>query len=409
MTRSERSYYLLSGAYNLAQFFIWPIYPLFLMSRGLDLFQINAVLATYGITVFLFEVPTGALADVFGRRIAFVVGCAVRATAFALYTLAHDFRACVTAEFVDAIGTTFVSGALDAWVVDGARAAGDLRPMDRVFARGAVVGRTLMIAGGLAAGYLAEVSLLLPWFVAAGLFTAAGAAGALLMRGDVRVAPRSARSVHRTALEGFTLVRRTPVLLLLCLLSLATAFAAFPLHMLWAPRLRELGAGEFHVMGWVVALLSVMSLTGSAVLPRLLDRVQRETVLAAATFWRATMLAILAGATTLGPALAGIVLQEIAFGLSEPVYIAWTNDHVAAAQRATVLSVRSTFVTLGASAGLVSIGLVARGAGMPAAFAVSAAMSALVVPGFVILGRAARRAVERGPAPLVPAVETKLA
>ena len=55
-----------------------PIYPLFLLGRGLDLFQMNAVLATYGITVVLFEVPTGALADVVGCRISFVVGCLVR-------------------------------------------------------------------------------------------------------------------------------------------------------------------------------------------------------------------------------------------------------------------------------------------------------------------------------------------
>src|SRR6266478_6468641 len=164
MTRSERRYYLLCGSYNLAQFFIAPIYPLFLLGRGLDLFQTNSVLATYGITVVLFEVPTGALADVAGRRLAFVLGCLVRAGAYALYTLARGFGDCVVAEFVDAIGTTFVSGAFDAWMVDGARAEGDDRPLDRVFARSAVIGRILMIGGGLASGYLAETSMLIPWF-----------------------------------------------------------------------------------------------------------------------------------------------------------------------------------------------------------------------------------------------------
>ncbi len=58
MKRVVGTYYLLSGAYNLAQFFIWAIYPLFLLSRGLDVFQVNAVLAVYLITVFVFEIPT---------------------------------------------------------------------------------------------------------------------------------------------------------------------------------------------------------------------------------------------------------------------------------------------------------------------------------------------------------------
>jgi hypothetical protein len=71
--------------------------------------------------------------------------------------------------------------------------------------------------------------------------------------------------------------------------------------------------------------------------------------------------------------------------------VAWANEHVTAAQRATVLSVRSMFVTLGASAGLIVIGLVARGFGIPVALGVSAALFVLVAPGFVVLGRVARR------------------
>ena len=100
---------------------------------------------------------------------------------------------------------------------------------------------------------------------------------------------------------------------------------------------------------------------------------------------------MLAGATGLVPALAGVLLQEIAFGLSDPVQIAWTNEHVAAAERATVLSVRSMSYTLGGSAGLLAIGLLARAQGIPAAFAASAVLFALTVPGLLVLGRAARR------------------
>ncbi|HJQ84868.1 MAG TPA: MFS transporter [Candidatus Binatia bacterium] len=392
MTRTERSYYLLSGGYNLAQFFIAPIYPLFLLSRGLDLFEINAVLATYGITVFLFEVPTGAVADVAGRRVSFVIGCVIRTAAYALYTSSRGFTDCLVAEFIDAIGTTFVSGALDAWAVDGIRADGDRRPTDRVFARAAVIARALMIAGGVAAGYLAEVSLVVPWFVASALFVSTGIAGLLVMREPPRApAPRSAIAVGRTALEGLTIVRRSPILLVLCLLTLASAAAAFPVHMLWQPRLEELGASHFRIMGWVVAAMNVTSLVGSALLPRLLRRFRREAILGAASVFRSAAVALLAAAGRIDVALAGLLLQETAFGLREPVTTAWLNEHVAAAQRATVLSVHSTAMTLGASAGLVIIGLVARGLGIPAAFAVSAALFALAAPGYFLLGRVAER------------------
>src|SRR5438132_14151281 len=104
VTRTERTFYLLFGSYSLAQFFLAPVYPLFLLSRGLDLLEINLILAIYLITVFVFEVPTGALADTAGRRFSFVLGCATRTAAVVLYSRARGFAASPTFESLDAIG-----------------------------------------------------------------------------------------------------------------------------------------------------------------------------------------------------------------------------------------------------------------------------------------------------------------
>src|SRR5207244_12318300 len=100
MTRTERRFYLLSGGYNLGQFFLAPVYPLFLLSRGLDLLEINLILAIYLITIFVFEVPTGALADTAGRRFSFVLGCGTRTAAFVLYSRARGVADCVSFLFV---------------------------------------------------------------------------------------------------------------------------------------------------------------------------------------------------------------------------------------------------------------------------------------------------------------------
>src|SRR5262249_14193156 len=264
--------------YNLAHFFIAPLYPLFLLSRGLDVFRMNVVLATYMITVFVFEVPTGALADVVGRRFTFVTGCLVRAVAYAIYTRAPRLGDCLRAELVDALGTTFVSGALDAWVVDGMRDAGHRGPMDAVFARGNTITRAVMMGGAVVAGYLADRSLETPWLVAAATFVVVGVVGGALMRDGAR--PAGAPG-PRPAVAGLALVRRSPVLSLLCALTLCGASAALPVYMLFPPRLRALGAEHLHVMGWVIAAINVAGLAASAAVPRLLKRVRRESVLAA--------------------------------------------------------------------------------------------------------------------------------
>ena len=85
----------------------------------------------------------------------------------------------------------------------------------------------------------------------------------------------------------------------------------------------------------------------------------------------------------------GLMVQGSGGAASEPVLVAWTNEHVGAAGRATVLSVRSTFFTLGGAAGLLVLGLVGRLKGIAAAWTVSATILALAAPGYLALGRVA--------------------
>ena len=102
------------------------------------------------------------------------------------------------------------------------------------------------------------------------------------------------RSLGRTALDGLAVVRAAPVLILLCTLTGIGAFASFPLHILWQPRLEALVGKGLWRMGWIVALLSLTALAGNAILPRLLRRFARETVLAAAALWRGATVAVAA-------------------------------------------------------------------------------------------------------------------
>lgn len=406
MTRTERTYYLVFALYNFSWSFIGPMYALFLLSRGLDLFQMSAVPAVYWIVSFLFEVPTGAFADLAGRKTSFLLSCMVRMVAFGMYAYADRFEHFIAAEFVDALGSTLANGALDAWAVDGMRGEGDARPADRFFARAQMMARTMIIVGGLTGGYLAQRDMTLPWLAAAGAFATTGIVAAIWMRevGPVRVArPHAQRSLVRTVREGLLTVRRTPVLLLLCGLTLAVAFATMPALMFWQPRMRALTGEGTWLMGWIWALLNVAGLAGSAVIARLLGRYRRESVLGLVVLWRGSMLGVAALAPAFAPALAGLLLMEMGFGVSEPLLQAWMNEHIAPQQRATVLSVRAMCMTLGGGTGLLCIGLVARDLGITVAWLLSASVLAVIAPGFVIMERRAQRFTRAaGPVATVP-------
>jgi len=92
MTRTERTYYLISCLYRLSWSALGPTYVMFLIGRGLDLLHVNLVLAVYLIVTCLFEVPTGAVADIFGRKVSFILSCVIRAVAFGLYFFSTPLR-----------------------------------------------------------------------------------------------------------------------------------------------------------------------------------------------------------------------------------------------------------------------------------------------------------------------------
>lgn len=396
MTRTERTYYVVVALWNLPGWFMHPVYPMFLLSRGLDLFEIGLILAIFQIGVFLFEVPTGAVADLYGRKVSFLLSCLIRLAAFLLYSVAEGFTACAIAELIDAFGVTLASGAIDAWAVDGVRAEGDRRPADRMFARAQAIVRAVMVLGGLACGYLADrYGLTVPWLVAAAFFAAAFVVGLFAMYDD-RAARRVSRDASRASLAsvitgGLVAVRDHAVLRMLCLLTLLTAAAMMPVIMYWPPHLEALGAGGFWVLGWAWAILNVAAVAGSLLVTVLLRRMRREWLLFALALWRAAFLVVAATTTSFGTVLWALVLYEVSAAARQPVVSAWINEHVGSDLRATVLSVGGMSFMLGGGLGLVAVGLIARASGIPVAWLVCAALFVAMAPLYLLLGRIARR------------------
>ncbi|MDG2308828.1 MAG: MFS transporter [Candidatus Binatia bacterium] len=393
MTRTERTFYILEGSFQTWGWFMTPVYPIFLLSKGLDLFQMNVVLATYFLATAIFEVPTGAVADVFGRRFSFILSCFVRSGAFLLYTFADSFTDCLIAEVIDAIGYTLASGALEAWAIDGIREEGDHRPTDRLFARVEMIIRGVMIVGGIAGGLLADIDLLLPWYVATVGFSLTGLYALVAMKEPRR--PKRTRSAPifqplvAQMRDGVAAARASRTVGILCLISAFTAAALLPVNLTWPPRLELLSDQGYWVLGAATALLNAAAFTGAALTTRLLRHTGREYLLFGTTLVRGLVFAAAALATQFYPVLLGLLIGELMGGAGRPAYQAWLNEHIESSRRATVLSVATMSFTLGAAIGLVALGLLARSSGFSSAWLVAAALLVIAAPGYLLLGRIA--------------------
>ncbi len=199
--RIVRRYYGVWLVYALAGGFLAGVYPLFLRSRGLNQFEINSVLAMYFAVTFLLDVPTGAFADAIGRRLAFVLGCALRCLGFGLYFLSHTYVLFLVAETIDAIGTTFCNGAIDAWGVDALDEAGFEGTKDRLFSRVSQLSSLGFMVTALIGAFVGQVDIAWPWLLGAGGFVISGLSG-MLLHERPRLASGGGHRAMREAIRG---------------------------------------------------------------------------------------------------------------------------------------------------------------------------------------------------------------
>ena len=97
---------------------VMPVYVPFLTARGLTPGDVLSLQAVYGIAVMLFEVPTGAICDIAGRRRTMVIGAALNLVGLAGFAAAQGFAAYAAVELVLAAGWSLVSGADVALIYD---------------------------------------------------------------------------------------------------------------------------------------------------------------------------------------------------------------------------------------------------------------------------------------------------
>ena len=91
MKETVRHYLLLKSVSAFGVSFISAVYVTFLISKGLNLFEVNLVNFVFFTTLFICEIPTGAFADVFGRKLSFVISCMLFALGMFVYGTAKSF------------------------------------------------------------------------------------------------------------------------------------------------------------------------------------------------------------------------------------------------------------------------------------------------------------------------------
>ena len=365
---------------------------------GLNPLQLVLVGTGLELAVLICEVPTGVLADTYGRRRSVILGFLLIGAGFSFEGALPTSAAVLAAQLLWGAGYTFVSGALQAWIAD--ELGGE--DLGRVYLRGEQADYLGSFLGVFASALLATVALNLPLLIGGAFAVALGATLVLLMRErNFRPAPRAGRSqwaqAGATARGGVRLVRGHPALLILLAVAVFFGMSGEGFDRLWeAHLLKDIGLPAFAGLepvlwfGLINAGTLVLSYLAAEVLGRALD-VGNVAVAARLLFVlnALTIVGVLAFALagSFAFALGAFWFASLTRKLFYPLYLTWVNRGLDPNVRATVISISNQANSLGELAGGPVVGAVGTLASIRAALATAALV---LSPALFLYGRAIR-------------------
>ena len=378
----------------------WVVVAVYLV-RVLHLSPLELVLMGTAMeaAVFLFEVPTGVVADTYSRRLSLIVGYLGMGITWMLVGIVSQPWAVIMLWAFWGMSYTFTSGAYQAWITDevGVENAG------RLFLRGARIryaGAVVGLVGLVGIGLLS----LRASVIAGGAITAVCGLLCILLMPETgfRRRPRAERGsalteMRSTAVTGARYAWAAPVILLLVGVEFFMGMSSEAFDRLKeAHFLRDVGLpGHLGPVVWFGIFWLVGMVLGFFATGWLIKRFERggrailSTSLFAFTFMEMAAMLVFALTGSTWVAIAALLGVFFARDLGGPLHTIWLNEQITdSSVRATVLSISGQADAIGQAGGGPVLGLIGNVWGLRTALAAGALV---IVPALGLYTRAMRR------------------
>ncbi len=319
-----------------------PVIVLFYQDNGLGMQQIFWLKSIYSVAIVAMEIPSGYMADVWGRKKTLVLGGLLGAVGFAVYSFSYGFWAFAVAEVILGIGHSFVSGADSALLYDTLKADG--RDKEYIKQEGWITssGNFSEALAGICGGLLATISFRMPFYFQFAVASLAVPASLLLKEPQIhgKELTTSFKAIVQTIHQTIKHSKLRSALLV----SSATGTASLTFAWFVQPYFEQAGLplSLFGVM-WTLLNLSVgISSMFSYRAERYLG--QRNSILliifslSAGYFLAAWKISLIG--------IAILFLFYLFRGIAHPILKDYINQYTRSEVRATILSLRNFVIRI---------------------------------------------------------------
>lgn len=369
--------YLIVFFHNLIPAYV--IERLFWQDRGMTVLMVVYCEIIYAAVIVISEIPTGVLADRYGRKILIVIGGLLSLFEIVILLFAHSFWAFALAVGLAGIAGACVSGALNALLYDSLLERKEEKSFEKIVGRmnaidligsiiAALSGSVLAKWFGFEFNYILSASSLFLAF----LFT-------ILLREPQReqrellVSSNNHIGVKAYLTSSFTFFRSHPKLMAIVIQAMGIAACITYIDEFWQLYLEEIGFSLLF-FGVFSAILSLVKIPGNLLASRFLEKYSAGQIIIG-------VLSIITSGlflTAMFPGPLGMIVIIVIFlasGVIDPVITGYLHHRTDSTIRATVESVQSLLergITLSIGLGF---GLIATKASVTIGFAYLGAIS----------------------------------
>lgn len=374
-----------------------PVLVLMLGARGLSLAQTGQMMALYSVVTLSLELPTGGLADAWGRRPVIVASAVLQALSLLILGVLGSVPFIMLAMVLMGTSRALSSGPVEAWYVDAMHGLGH-EDVESGLAHGqiaeslalggaAVIGGLLpRAASGLPSTGTGVITLSVPFLVAAVAALVHAVVAALLLTGE-----KSARgSVRQTVGQAVGIAVKQPPIRRLMIVAACLGLVLAGVELLAPNRFAEL-AGSANagaaLFGFLTAAAFAAAAVGAAISTRLPGA---RALVGAAAFLVMGVLVLGLALAVVGGAAAAYLLLYVAIGVQGPVMAGLLHARVTSEVRSTMMSVESLALQAGGAVSSVIVGAIVSRINLLAGLSVVTATAVLAA---VLLVRDRRHAV----------------
>lgn len=389
---AEQAYYLYAAGFGFLFWLTATLNVLYMASDvGLSPLQMVLVGSVLEASVFLFEIPTGVVADLVSRRLSVLIGLVLIGAGFLVQGVGTTFAAMLIAQVIWGVGYTFTSGADKAWLADEI----GTDTFAQVLTRAQQARLAATVAGILAAGALGQIDIQVPLIVSGAGFVLLALILAPLMRetGFVRTPPaerETFRQMGRSLAAGVAIARQRPVVRAFLVIGLLVGMSSEAVDRLWTVRVVEdldapgvLGGADPVLLFALISLVGTLialgaSLAVGALAPERVQALHPHRFVAALVLLQVAGIVGIALLGSLWLVLGALWLRGAAAAVAGPIQSAWLNRNLDSATRATSLSINGQADAIGQVVGGPPLGALGSRYGVSAAMLGSAILLAPV-------------------------------